>query len=50
MRRRQAEPPARRAQGEADFQTRRAVELDPDNDEVKKLRAEVVKLLQLPSE
>jgi hypothetical protein len=41
---------ARRAQGEADFQTRRAVELDPDNDEVKTLRAEVVMLLQLLSE
>jgi hypothetical protein len=39
---------ARRTRGEADFQTRRALKLAPDNDEVKKLRAEVVKLLQLP--
>jgi hypothetical protein len=41
---------ARRDRGEADFQTRRALKLAPDNDEVKKLRAEVVKLLQLSSE
>jgi dipeptidyl aminopeptidase/acylaminoacyl peptidase len=39
---------ARRARAEADFQTRRALKLASDNDEVKKLRAEVVKLLQLP--
>jgi hypothetical protein len=39
---------ARRAKAEADFQTRRALKLAPDNDEVKALRAEVVKLLQLP--
>jgi hypothetical protein len=39
---------ARRARGEADFQTRRALELAFDNNEVQKLRAEVVKLLQLP--
>jgi hypothetical protein len=32
---------------EADFQTRRALKLASDNDEVKKLRAEVVKLLYL---
>jgi hypothetical protein len=38
---------AGRARGEADFQTRRALKLAPDNDEVKRLRAEVVKLLQL---
>jgi dipeptidyl aminopeptidase/acylaminoacyl peptidase len=41
---------ARRERGEADFQTRRALKLAPDNDEVKKLRAEVVNLLQLSSE
>jgi hypothetical protein len=40
---------ARRARAEADYQTRRALEIAPDNDEVKKLRAEVVKLLYLPS-
>jgi hypothetical protein len=40
---------ARRAQAEADFQTRRAAKLASDNDEVKKLRAEVVQLLNLPS-
>jgi hypothetical protein len=39
---------ARRARGEADFQTRRAQGLAPDNGEVEKLRAEVVKLLQQP--
>src|SRR5580704_4156404 len=33
---------ARRARGEADFQTRRAQGLAPDNGEVEKLRAEVV--------
>ncbi len=37
---------ARRVRGEADFETRRALELAPDNDEVRKLRAEVVKMLQ----
>jgi hypothetical protein len=36
---------ARRAREEADFQTRRALKLAPDNDEVEKLRSEVVKLL-----
>jgi hypothetical protein len=36
---------ARRALGEADFLTSRALKLAPDNDEVKKLRDEVVKLL-----
>jgi hypothetical protein len=41
---------ARRARAEADFQTHRADKLAPDNDEVKKLRAEVVKLLNLPFE
>jgi hypothetical protein len=40
----------RRARGEPDFQTRRALKLAPDSDEVKKLRAEVVKLLNLPSD
>jgi WD domain, G-beta repeat len=39
---------ARRARAEADFQTRRALKLAPDNDEVKKLRAHVVQLLKLP--
>ena len=39
---------ARRARTEANYQTRRAVTLASDNDEVKKLRAEVVKLLGLP--
>jgi hypothetical protein len=38
---------ARRARGEADFLTRRAQKLAPDNDEVKKLRDEVVNLLGL---
>jgi WD40 repeat protein len=37
---------ARRVRGEADFETRRALELAPDNDEVRKLRTEVVKMLQ----
>ena len=41
---------AQRARAEADYQTRRAVKLASDNDEVKKLRAEVVKLLNLPLE
>ena len=40
---------ARRARAEADYQTRRARDLAPDNDEVKKLRTEVVKLLNLAS-
>jgi hypothetical protein len=40
---------ARRARAEADYQTYRAVELASDNDEVKKLRAEVVTLLNLSS-
>ncbi len=39
---------ARRARAEADYQTHRAIKLAPDNDEVKKLRAEVVMLLNLP--
>jgi hypothetical protein len=38
---------ARRARGEADFLTSRARKLAPDNDEIKKLRDEVVKLLEL---
>ena len=38
---------ARRARGEADFLTSRAQKLAPDNDEVKRLRDEVVKLLEL---
>jgi hypothetical protein len=38
---------ARRARGEADFLTSRALKPAPDNDEVKKLRYEVVKLLEL---
>jgi hypothetical protein len=37
---------ARRAKGEADYQTRRAVKLAPDNDEAKKLREEVVEMLK----
>jgi dipeptidyl aminopeptidase/acylaminoacyl peptidase len=41
---------ARRALAEADYQTRRAVKIASENDEVKKLRAEVVKLLNLPSD
>jgi hypothetical protein len=36
----------RRARGKADFLTRRAQTLAPDNDEVKKLRDEVLKLLR----
>jgi hypothetical protein len=39
---------ARRACGDADFQTRRALKLDPGDDEVRKRRAEVVKLLIHP--
>ena len=38
---------SRRARGEADFLTSRALKLAPHNDEVKMLRAEVVKLLAL---
>jgi len=38
---------ARRTRGEADFLTSRAIKLAPDNQEVKKLRDEVVKLLEL---
>jgi dipeptidyl aminopeptidase/acylaminoacyl peptidase len=37
---------ARRARGQADFLTSHAQKLAPDNDEVKKLRDEVVKLLR----
>jgi hypothetical protein len=37
---------ARRARGEADFLTRRAQKLAPDNDEVKKFRDEVIELLR----
>ena len=33
--------------GEADFLTSRALKLAPDNEEVKKLRDEVTKLLEL---
>jgi hypothetical protein len=38
---------ARRARGEADFLTSRALKLAPDNDEVKKLREEVINVLQI---
>ena len=38
---------ARRARAEADFQTRRALKLAPDNKEVKALRDEVVTRLQV---
>jgi len=38
---------APRARGEADFLTNRALKLAPDNNEVKQLRDEVVKLLEL---
>jgi WD40 repeat protein len=41
---------ARRARAEADFETRRAVKLANQNDEVNKLRAEVASLLQLRPE
>jgi len=46
---------ARRARAEADFQTRRALKLvsqndEINNDEVNKLRAEVARLLQLHPE
>jgi dipeptidyl aminopeptidase/acylaminoacyl peptidase len=37
-----------RARVKADFQTRRALKLAPHDDEVKKLRAEVAELLELP--
>jgi hypothetical protein len=36
-----------RARGEADSLTRRAQKLAPDSDEVRRLRDEVVKLLEL---
>ena len=39
--------PARRARGEADFLTSRALKLAPHSDEVKRLRDKVVKLLGL---
>jgi dipeptidyl aminopeptidase/acylaminoacyl peptidase len=39
---------ARRARGEADFLTSRAEKLAPDSDEIKKLRDEVVNLINLP--
>jgi dipeptidyl aminopeptidase/acylaminoacyl peptidase len=38
---------ARRARGDADFLTSRALKLAPDNDEVKRFRDEVIKLLEL---
>ena len=38
---------ARRARAEADYQTHRAVKLAPHNEEVKQLRTEVVKLLNI---
>ena len=38
---------ARRARGEADFLTARALKLSPNESEIKKLRDEVVKLLEL---
>ena len=38
---------ARRRRGEADFLTSRALKLAPDGDEIKKLRDEVFKLLEL---
>jgi WD40 repeat protein len=40
------DPEGLRARGEADFLTSRALKLAPDNDEVKRLRDEVVKLLR----
>ena len=40
---------ARRAQAEADYQTGRALNLAPNNEEVKKLHGEVVKLRNLSS-
>src|SRR5262249_46645452 len=44
------EDAARRARGETDFLTSRAQKLAPDNDEVKRLRDEVVRLLELKSD
>jgi hypothetical protein len=41
---------ARRYRAEADFQTRRALQLAPENNEIKTLRDEVVRLLQLTSQ
>ena len=41
---------ARRARGEADFLTSRALKLAPNNEEVKKLRDEVIKLLKRKTE
>jgi hypothetical protein len=41
---------ARRERAEADYQTLRAVKLAPDSDEVRKLRTDVVMLLQLTSD
>ena len=41
---------ARRFRGDADFLTSRALKLAPDNDEVKKLRNEVVTLLELKTD
>jgi len=41
---------ARRDKGEADFLTRRALQLAPGNEEIKKLREEVVQLLHLKSD
>jgi hypothetical protein len=38
---------ARRTRGEADFLTSRAIKLGPESHEVKRLRAEVIKLLEL---
>jgi hypothetical protein len=38
---------ARRDRAEADFQTRRALKLAPENDEVQKLRSAVVRLSNL---
>jgi hypothetical protein len=39
---------AQRVLAEVDFQTRRALKLAPDDEELKKLRAEVVQLRKLP--
>jgi hypothetical protein len=41
---------ARSALAEADYQTSRALKLDPNNDEVRKPRDKVVEMLNLPSE
>jgi hypothetical protein len=41
---------ARRARGEADFLTTRAIKLAPSNDEVKKLHDELIKLLELKTD